>query len=76
MNNIVIAAPFIIFMLFVAPIWLMLHYRSKREINEGLTKEEFSQLNELSELADKMTDRVRTLEAILDVDSPDWRNKE
>lgn len=71
----IIVAPIIIFMLVVAPIWLILHYRSKRQISQGLSEEEYTQLSELSELADKMADRIKTLEAILDAESPDWRNK-
>ncbi|NMP33350.1 envelope stress response membrane protein PspB [Thalassotalea algicola] len=71
----IIVAPIIIFMLVVAPIWLILHYRSKRQISQGLSEEEYVQLSELSELADKMADRIKTLEAILDAESPDWRNK-
>ncbi|OKY25391.1 phage shock protein B [Thalassotalea sp. PP2-459] len=62
-------------MIIVAPIWLVLHYRSKRQISQGLTEEEYHQLSELSELADKMADRIKTLEAILDAETPDWRNK-
>ncbi|MDO6427992.1 envelope stress response membrane protein PspB [Thalassotalea sp. 1_MG-2023] len=71
----IILAPVIIFMIIVAPIWLVLHYRSKRQISQGLTEEEYHQLSELSELADKMADRIKTLEAILDAETPDWRNK-
>lgn len=70
-----IMIPVIIFMLFVAPIWLILHYRSKRQITQGFSEEEYKQLSELSELADKMTDRIKTLEAILDAETPDWRSK-
>jgi phage shock protein B len=68
-------APIIIFLVVVAPIWLVLHYRSKRQLSQGFSEEEYNQLSELSELADKMTDRIKTLEAILDVETPDWRNK-
>lgn len=71
----IIMAPIIIFMIIVAPIWLVLHYRSKKQINQGLTAEEYTQLSELSELADKMADRIKTLEAILDAETPEWRNK-
>lgn len=70
-----IMVPVIIFMLLVAPIWLILHYRSKRQINQGFSEEEYKQLSELSELADKMTDRIKTLEAILDAETPEWRTK-
>jgi len=71
----IIVAPVIIFMLVVAPIWLILHYRSKRQISQGFSEEEYIQLSELSELADKMADRIKTLEAILDAETPDWRTK-
>ncbi|WP_434019806.1 envelope stress response membrane protein PspB [Thalassotalea atypica] len=71
----IIVAPIIIFMLVVAPIWLILHYRSKRQISQGLTEEEYNQLSDLSEMADKMADRIKTLEAILDAETPDWRSK-
>lgn len=68
-------APIIIFMIIVAPIWLILHYRSKRQLNQGLSEGDYRQLHELAATADKMANRIKTLEAILDADSPEWRNK-
>ena len=68
-------APVIIFMIIVAPIWLILHYRSKRQVSQGLSEEEYIQLSDLSEMADRMADRIKTLEAILDAETPDWRSK-
>ncbi|TRX57247.1 envelope stress response membrane protein PspB [Thalassomonas sp. M1454] len=71
----ILMAPIIIFMVIVAPIWLILHYRSKRQISQGLSAEEYQQLSELSASADKMSERIQTLEAILDAETPDWRSK-
>ena len=71
----VIIAPVVVFLVVVAPIWLILHYRSKRQISQGFSEEEYKQLSELSELADSMSERIQTLEAILDVETPDWRNR-
>lgn len=71
----IIVAPVIIFMIIVAPIWLILHYRSKKQVSQGLSQEEYIQLSELSEIADNMADRIQTLEAILDAETPNWRNK-
>ncbi len=71
----IIMAPVIIFMIIVAPIWLILHYRSKKQVSQGLSEEEYIQLSELSEMADKMGDRIQTLEAILDAETPNWRSK-
>ena len=68
-------APIVIFLLVVAPIWLILHYRSKKQISQGLSQEEYNQLMELSEQADQMAERIQTLEAILDAESPAWRDK-
>lgn len=70
-----IIAPLILFMIFVAPIWLILHYRSKKQVNQGLTAEEHASLQLLADKAEKMSDRIETLEAILDSEAPEWRNK-
>lgn len=67
--------PLILFTLFVAPIWLILHYRSKKQVNQGLTAEEHATLRELAVKAEVMADRIETLEAILDEEAPDWRRK-
>ncbi len=70
-----LVAPIIIFMIIVAPIWLVLHYRSKRQLSQGLSEGDYQQLHELAATADKMANRIETLEAILDAESPQWRNK-
>ncbi|MBW8182288.1 MULTISPECIES: envelope stress response membrane protein PspB [Shewanella] len=76
MNMDILMAPIIIFLIFVAPIWLILHYRSKRQVSQGLTEEEYTQLNELITRADKMAQRIETLEAILDTEAPQWRTRD
>jgi phage shock protein B len=70
-----IAAPVILFMLFVAPLWVALHYRSQRKINQGLSEDELSQLQQLARQAEQMRERIQTLEAILDAESPQWRGR-
>lgn len=70
-----LVAPIILFMIFIAPIWLVLHYRSKRRINQGLSQEEHATLQELAEKAETMAERVKTLEAILDSEAPEWRSR-
>ena len=67
--------PLVIFMIFVAPIWLILHYRSKKQVSQGLSEHEHRQLLELAQKADKMAERVETLEALLDQEAPQWRRK-
>lgn len=70
-----IIAPLIIFMIFVAPIWLILHYRSKKQVSQGLSPEDYKSLKELAVRAEKMSDRIETLESILDSEAPEWRNR-
>lgn len=70
-----IAAPVILFMLFVAPIWVIMHYRSQRKINQGLSESEIAQLQQLARQAEHMHQRIKTLEAILDADAPQWRSR-
>lgn len=70
-----VGIPTIIFMTIVAPIWLILHYRSKKQVSQGLSEDEYITLQELSNKAEVMADRIQTLEAILDAETPDWRNK-
>lgn len=70
-----IEAPIIVFMVIVAPLWLILHYRSKKQVSQGLSEHEHRQLVELAQKAEKMADRVETLEALLDQEAPQWRRK-
>lgn len=67
--------PLIVFLVLVAPIWLILHYRSKKQLHQGLSHDERNQLNELLQKAEKMNQRIKTLEAILDSETPDWRER-
>ncbi|MDT7524858.1 MULTISPECIES: envelope stress response membrane protein PspB [Idiomarinaceae] len=70
-----ISAPIIIFMVIVAPLWIIMHYRSQRKLNEGLSQQELLQLQELAHQAERMQERIKTLEAILDAEAPQWRNR-
>lgn len=72
---VLMGVPLIIFTLLVAPIWLILHYRSKKQVGQGLSEEEFASLQALAEQAEKMTDRIETLESILDEEAPKWRER-
>ena len=67
--------PLVVFTIFVAPIWLILQYRSKKQVNQGLSAEEHASLKNLAEQAEKMSERIETLEAILDSEAPEWRNR-
>ncbi len=70
-----IVIPLALFLIFVAPIWLFLHYRSQRQVSQGLSDEEYKELTALGEQAEAMAVRISTLESILDAEAPEWRNK-
>ncbi len=78
MEGIVVAffVPVVVFLVCVAPLWIILHYKSKANVVGGLSQTERAELNEMIDVADRMAARIETLEAILDVESPDWRTKE
>ena len=66
---------FAIFCIFVAPLWLIMHYTTKRRQAQSLTREDEKMLSDLWQLANKMENRVTSLETILDTRSPGWRDK-
>lgn len=71
----IVVAPIMAFLVFVAPLWLILHYRSKRQISQGFSEDQIKTLSDLARSADKMAERIQTLEAILDAETPEWRKK-
>ncbi len=66
---------FVIFSIFVAPLWLILHYTTKRRQAQSLTREDEKMLSDLWQIANKMESRVKSLETILDTRAPNWRDK-
>ncbi|EGQ9061746.1 envelope stress response membrane protein PspB [Vibrio parahaemolyticus] len=75
MSAFLLVGPVIVFLIFVAPLWLFLHYRSKRKTDSALSIQDLERLQVLSEKAEAMQSRVDTLERILDAESPTWRRK-
>jgi len=74
MSALFLAIPLTIFVLFVLPIWLWLHY-SNRSSRGDLSQSEQQRLVQLSDEANKMRDRIQALEAILDAEHPNWRDR-
>lgn len=72
MSALFLAIPLTIFVLFVAPIWLWLHYSNRRSGND-LSAGDFQRLQQLTQEAERMRDRIHALESILDAEHPNWR---
>jgi phage shock protein B len=66
----------ILFLVIVAPTWIVFHYRAKANMVNGLNANERADVEEMMQVANKMAARIETLESILDVESPDWREKQ
>ena len=77
MDGIVVAffVPTVIFMVVVAPAWIWMHYRSKQHAQGALSENERTELETLALQAERMLERIDTLEAILDTETPDWRKR-
>ena len=58
--------PAIVFILCVCPLWLALHYAKIYRSQRFLTHEEHIELERLRDAAEKMSDRIDTLESILE----------
>ena len=68
-------APAVLFLIFVAPLWIIMHYRSKGRSQGMLTADERAELERLASSAEDMRERIETLESILDAETPDWRRR-
>lgn len=72
----IVFVPLILFILFVAPLWLYLHYREKQRLREAAGGAPASAASaELVNQAERMEQRIAALEALLDAESPDWRTR-
>lgn len=67
--------PMILFIVIVAPIWIVMHYSTKRKMHSQLTTHDQDELLLLEAEAEKMAMRIETLEAILDAETPEWRKR-
>lgn len=59
----------------VAPVWIVFHYITKIKTSKGLTAEDEKMLSEVWESTNRMEDRIKTLERILDIEAPNWRQR-
>ncbi len=65
----------VLFMLVVAPLWLILHYSFRFKAARSLSRADEETLAELWRLSETLEQRIETLETILDAESPGWRNR-
>ena len=57
------------------PLWIVFHYITKWKTSKGLTTEDEKMLKEIWDSTNRMEDRIKTLERILDIEAPNWRSR-
>ncbi|WP_096086338.1 envelope stress response membrane protein PspB [Agaribacterium haliotis] len=67
--------PSILFLTIVAPLWLILHYRYKSRALKGISDDDRGELEQMLVALDTLSERVESLESILDNDHPEWRKE-
>lgn len=71
--------PMILFVLFVMPLWLILHYRDKARREKAAEQPTAIAADpatpHLADLAARMERRIAALESVLDAESPGWRSR-
>ncbi len=72
-------AGLILFVLFVLPIWLFLHYRSRTKhlspppVATPVRADTYEDLAELARLAERIEHRLDAVETLMDAENPRWR---
>jgi phage shock protein B len=65
----------IIFLVVVAPIWIVAHYATRWRRSRKLSLQDERSLGELYDTARKMEGRIVALERVLDAEAPGWRTR-
>ncbi len=63
----------ILFLVVVAPIWIIFHYITQWRQARRLSGEDEKALGELWQSARRMESRIDALEKVLDAEAPGWR---
>lgn len=62
--------PLILFLVIVAPIWIIAHYTTRWRAAKALSPEDEKQFAELWQIAERMEQRIDSIERILDAEEP------
>ena len=76
-----LAVPGIVFLVVIAPFWIIFHYLTawKRmragTAGPGKVVIDRAELERMRELCEQLERRIESLETILDEEAPEWRNR-
>jgi phage shock protein B len=65
----------ILLVVVVIPLWIIFHYVTKWKAMKGLTAEDEESFTDLRQASDRLEERLRSMERILDTEVPDWRSR-
>ena len=65
----------ILFLIVVAPVWIVFHYVTQWRSTRRLSGEDERTLGELWQSAQRMEGRIAALERVLDAEAPGWRTR-
>jgi len=66
----------ILLVVVVAPLWIIFHYITKWKEMKSFTPEDEASIGDMRSVADRMENRLRSLERILDDEVPNWRSRD
>ena len=66
----VLQVPLILFLVIVAPIWIIAHYTTRWRLAKTLSSEDEKQFAELWQIAERMEQRIDSIERILETEEP------
>jgi phage shock protein B len=70
-----LTAVLIVLISVLGPIWIVFHYKAKAGKGLMLSANEAAMVNNLGQTAQRLEQRVATLERILDTEVPAWRGQ-
>lgn len=65
----------ILLLTIVVPLWIIFHYVTKWKQMKVITPEDEASFGDLRTSADRLEERLRTMERIMDDEIPGWRNR-
>jgi len=65
--------PLMAFVVIVLPTWITFYYRDKRNSSRSLSEDEWKEVDAAVANTERLSNRIATLEAILDAEHRGWR---
>jgi phage shock protein B len=67
------SVPAILFMVIVAPLWLIFHYKTLWKNQQTKDGADEKTVQEMRVMAERLEGRIANLEKLLDAEAPGWR---